>query len=187
MNWFHKYKEKLGIRYETFFSLFNIAHKENLTKILETGTARGKKKFFFTKPNWKDGMSTLLFAEYSNIKNGEFWSCDIERKNIKNAKKFIKSINQNVNFIVSDSILFLDSFTEMVDIIYLDSLDGSIEGCAEHQLKEAELSLKIIKKNGLILLDDKGQKTTLSTNYLIQNNCNVILENDAQILFRVGN
>jgi len=187
MNWFCKYKDKLGERYSTFYCLFEIAHKENLNKILETGTARGKKKFLFSKPNWKDGMSTLLFAEFTKLNNGQFWSCDIDSKNISNAKKFIRSINNQVNFIISDSIQFLKEFDKTVDIIYLDSLDGSLEGCAEHQLEEAKLSLKIISKNGLILLDDKGQKTTLSKEYLLNNNCKIIKENAAQLLFRFEN
>tara|TARA_B100000965_G_C19599600_1_gene761852 strand:- start:2792 stop:3364 length:573 start_codon:yes stop_codon:yes gene_type:complete len=187
MNWLNKYKEKLGIRYTTFHSLFEIAHKEKLSKILETGTARGKKKFIFSKPNWKDGMSTLLFAEYTKLNGGQFWSCDIDSKNISNAKKFISSINDKVNFVISDSLLFLKEFDNLVDIIYLDSLDGSIDGCAEHQLEEAKLSLKIINNNGLILLDDKGQKTTLSTEFLLNNNCKIVKENDAQLLFRYEN
>lgn len=184
MDWFIKYKEKLGIRYTTFHCLFEIAQKEKLKRVLETGTARGKKKYLFSKPNWKDGMSTLLFAEYAKLNNGEFWSCDIDSKNIANAKKFISSVNNHVNFVVSDSIDFLKEFDKTVDIIYLDSLDGSLDGSAEHQLEEAKLSIKIINNNGLILLDDKGQKTTLSTEFLLENNCKIIKENDAQLLLR---
>ena len=187
MDWFIKYKEKLGIRYDTFYHLFEIAHKEKFNKILETGTARGKKKFFFSKPNWKDGMSTLLFAEYASMTNGQFWSCDIDSENISNARKFINSVNKHVNFVTSDSILFLKKFDNLVDIIYLDSLDGSFDGCAEHQLEEAKLAIKVINNDGLILLDDKGQKTTLSTEFLLDNNCKIIKENDAQLLLRFEN
>ena len=35
MDWFCKYKDKLGERYSTFYCLFEIAHKEKLSKILE--------------------------------------------------------------------------------------------------------------------------------------------------------
>ena len=79
MNWLERYKDTLNIRYETFKTLFEISHDRKLTNIVETGTARGKIKYYYFKPkiNWKDGMSTLLFAEYANLVGGLFWSCDI--------------------------------------------------------------------------------------------------------------
>ena len=51
MNWFIKYKDKLGVRYAAFEKLFNIAEERNLKTIIETGTARGKSKFYYRKPN----------------------------------------------------------------------------------------------------------------------------------------
>ena len=91
MIWLEKYKDKLGIRYDTFKFLFNYAYDHNLKEILETGTARGKQRLFFSKPNWKDGMSSLLFAEYIKLVNGHLWTCDIDKANIKNAQKFLKN------------------------------------------------------------------------------------------------
>ena len=73
------------------------ANRRNHKTLVETGVARGKKKFiFFRKINWLDGMSTLIFSEYANFVNGHLYSCDIEAENIKNAKKFVR---KNFNFI----------------------------------------------------------------------------------------
>ena len=47
MNWLDKYKSTLGIRYSSFEKLFHIADERNLKFIVETGTARGKNKFYY--------------------------------------------------------------------------------------------------------------------------------------------
>jgi hypothetical protein len=74
MSFIDKYKEQLGVRFSRFKKLFQIARDRNLKNIVETGTARWKNKFYYIKPriNWKDGMSTLLLAEYSKEVDGIF-------------------------------------------------------------------------------------------------------------------
>ena len=90
LKFIEKYKHPKNIRYESFYKALSIAYKRNHKIIVETGTSRGKKKFFFfSKFNWKDGMSTLLFAEYVNLVNGKLYSCDLLKKNIDNAKMSI--------------------------------------------------------------------------------------------------
>ena len=185
MNWLEKYKGTLNVRYETFKLLFEISHERKLTNIIETGTARGKVKYYYLKPkiNWKDGMSTLLFAEYAHLNDGLFWSCDIDNQNIYNAHKFTKQVNENVVFVAADSHIFLRNIAMRIDILYLDSLDGDMPGANKHQLKEAELAMKNLNPNGLILLDDKGSKTNLSIPFLIDNGWDNIKETDQQVLF----
>ena len=47
--------------------------KRNHKTIVETGVARGKIKFlFFSKINWLDGMSTVIFSDYARH-SGEFF------------------------------------------------------------------------------------------------------------------
>lgn len=184
MNWFEKYKDHLGVRYPTFEKLFLIAEERNLKIIVETGTARGKAKFYYRKPriNWKDGMSTLLFAEYASKVSGTFWSCDIDNQNIFNAYNFTNDFSYKVNFALADSLIFLRDLSTSIDILYLDSLDGNIAGANQHQLKEAEISESKLSKQGLILLDDKGAKTELSLPYLIAKGWGIIYESDQQVL-----
>ena len=52
-------------------------------------------------------MSTLIFSEFAHFIKGELHSCDISAKNINNAKDFTKDYNDNVNYYIKDSILFL--------------------------------------------------------------------------------
>ena len=184
MNWLDKYKKKLGLRYPAYKKLFELADFRGLKFIVETGTARGKNKFYYLKPriNWKDGMSTILFAEYANSVKGTFWSCDIDNQNIINAYKFTEKFSNKVNFVIADSLVFLRDFTSNIDILYLDSLDGQMFGASEHQLKEAKLSIEKLNSNGLILLDDKGAKTELSIPFFLNKEWKIIFENKQQVL-----
>ncbi len=100
MEFINKYNHPKNIRFESFkFTLFE-AKKRGLKTVVETGCARGKTKFiFFSKINWKDGMSTMIFSDYAKHVNGKLTTCDIEKKNIKNAKKFVKNNRDFVDFI----------------------------------------------------------------------------------------
>ena len=75
--------------------------------------------------------------------NGSLTTCDIEEKNIINAKKFVANNKEYVDFIVDDSLNFLSSFKKTIDFLYLDSLDGQFAEASDHQLKE----IKIAKEN----------------------------------------
>ena len=183
MNFLEKYNHPQNIRFESFKFALNEANKRGLKNLVETGCARGKTKFiFFSKINWKDGMSTMIFSDYIKDVGGQMYSCDINQKNIINAKKFIKNNIDFVTFVNDDSLNFLNSFNKEIDFLYLDSLDAQIEGANQHQLNEIKIALPKLKKNSLILLDDKGSKTELSAEYLIQKDYKIINETNEQIL-----
>ena len=177
MEFLKKYNHPKNIRFESFKFALLEAQKRGLKTIVETGCARGKKKFiFFSKVNWKDGMSTMIFSDYAKFINGKLISCDIEKKNIYNAKKFIKDNSSFVEFVLEDSIDFLLSFKKNIDFLYLDSLDGQFKEASDHQLKEIKTALNNLHKNSLVLLDDKGSKTNLSINFMLKNNFKIINE-----------
>jgi len=178
-----KYDNPKNIRFSSFEFSLKEAFKRNSKIIVETGVYRGKQKFiFFSKINWLDGMSTLIFSEYAKYVGGHLHACDINAKNIKNAKKFTSEFKQHITFHLDDSVSFLRNFEKEIDFLYLDSLDGQHPGSSEHQLNEIKNSLKNLHKNSLILLDDKGQKTNLSINYMLDNGMKVINETKQQIL-----
>ena len=183
MHFLNKYNNPKNIRFNSFKFALEEAFKRNLKVIVETGVARGKQKFiFFLKFNWKDGMSTLIFSEYAKYVDGYLHTCDIDAKNIKNAKKFTKKFKDQINFYVDDSTSFLKNFEKKIDFLYLDSLDGQDPNASEHQLNEIKNSIKLLHQNSLVLLDDKGLKTKLSLNYMMDNGLKIINETDQQIL-----
>ena len=63
MIFLNKFDNKENIRFSSFKKTLQICEERKLKNIVETGTSRGKTKFFFFKKiNWKDGMSTIMFA-----------------------------------------------------------------------------------------------------------------------------
>ena len=184
MLFLEKYNNKKNIRFKSFEFALNEAKKRNHKILVETGVARGKVKFiFFSKINWKDGMSTMIFSDYARHQMGELNSCDISSRIAKNAKKFTKKNNDFINFFVDDSLSFLNNFTKEIDFLYLDSLDGQFEGASLHQLKEIQIAIKNLKPGSLVLLDDKGSKTKLSIDYMLNNHFHLINETNEQVLF----
>tara|TARA_B100001057_G_scaffold486737_1_gene568365 strand:+ start:3130 stop:3696 length:567 start_codon:yes stop_codon:yes gene_type:complete len=185
MNFLKKFNNIKNIRYLSFEKTLKLCLERNHKNIVETGTSRGKIKFFFfRKHNWKDGMSTVMFAEYAKFVNGKLHTCDISEKNIYNAKKFTKNLTNFINFYVDDSINFLKNFNQKIDLLYLDSFDGHDPvKASEHQLMEAQVSINKLHQASLILLDDKGAKTNLSIDFYKKNGFKIINETKNQILF----
>ena len=189
MNFLKKFNNIKNIRYKSFEFTLNLCQKRKLKNIVETGTSRGKIKFFFfRKYNWKDGMSTIMFAEYAKYMNGVLHTCDISSSNIHNAKKFTSNLKKFIYFYVNDSVKFLNNFSSKIDCLYLDSFDGhdSIKA-SEHQLREARASIDKLHNNSLVLLDDKGAKTNLSIDYYTRNGYFVLYESKNQILLSKNN
>ena len=179
-----KFKNIKNIRFKSFEKTLSLSFERNLKTIVETGTARGKIKFFFIKRyNWKDGMSTPMFAEYCKFINGKLYSCDISSKNIIIAKNFTRNFVEYIDFYIEDSLVFLKEFDKPIDLLYLDSLDGhDVVSASEHQLKEAQIAIKKLHQKSLVLLDDKGTKTNLSIDFFKNNNFKIIYETNHQVL-----
>ncbi len=183
MKFLDQYNNPKNFRYKSFEFALLEAQKRNLKTIVETGVARGKQKFlFFSRLNWKDGMSTLIFSDYAKFVNGSLTSCDISQKNIENAKKFTQKNKEFIKFVVDDSINFLSNFNKEIDFLYLDSLDGQYKDSSKHQLEEIKVAHKFLHKNSLVLLDDKGAKTNLSIDYMLKNNLRILNETKEQVL-----
>jgi len=184
MQFLQNYNSPKNIRFKSFEFALNEAKKRNHKTIVETGVARGKIKFlFFSKINWLDGMSTVIFSDYVRHVGGELYACDISPKNIKNAKNFAKSNKDFITFVTDDSLNFLSNFNKDIDFLYLDSLDGQFESASIHQLEEIKIAKKNLKEGSLVLLDDKGSKTNLSIDYMLGNNFKIINETREQVLF----
>ena len=95
MKFLNKYNNDKNIRFNSFETTLKLCFERNLKNIVVTGTARGKKKFFFFKKfNWKDGMSTIMFAEYAKFINGKLHTCDISHDNITNINKFVSLLTK---------------------------------------------------------------------------------------------
>ena len=183
LSFLEKYNHPKNIRYNSFFQSLSIADSRNLRIFVEAGTSRGKKKFLINKYNWKDGMSTIIFAEYAKYINGTLYTCDISPSNINNSIKFTKKFKNHVKYITSDSVKFLKNFKTQIDFLYLDSLDGHNSAEASlHQLNEILSAMDKLHKNSLVLLDDKFSKSSLSLDFLIKKKFKILNETNEQVL-----
>ena len=62
-----------------------------------------------------------------------------------------------------------------IDFLYLDSLDGHDPvKSSQHQLDESKTAINKLHKNSLVLLDDKGLKTTKSLAFFLKNKFKII-------------
>ena len=183
MNFLEKYNNKKNRRFNSFKFALTESKNRYLKTLVETVLARGKTKFFFfSKKNWKDGMSTMIFSDYAKYINGFLSTCDISAKNIINAQKFVAENKEYVEFTIDDSLNFLLKFNKNIDFLYLDSLDGQFAEASSHQLKEIKIAVKKLHKNSLVLLDDKGSKTSLSIDFMLNNNFKILNETKEQVL-----
>ena len=184
MHFLKKFNLPENVRFNSFEFALNEALKRKSKVLVETGVARGKQKlFFFSRINWKDGMSTLMFSEFAHFIKGELHSCDISEESINNAKDFTKGYNDNVNFYIKDSIIFLKEFHKKIDLLYLDSFDGhNVELASKHQFNEAKAVIDKLKDSSLILLDDKGAKTIYSKDYFVKDGFKILAETENQLL-----
>jgi predicted O-methyltransferase YrrM len=134
-------------RNPTFNHLFSLMADLKNPTIVETGTIRirGEKGLL------GDGHSTLKFADYCSKFGGKLYSLDIDPEAIALSSWMVsrKYPNVEVNVIHSDSVAFLESFDEPIDVLYLDSAND-----ANLILNEAKAALGCLHEESIILIDD---------------------------------
>jgi hypothetical protein len=194
-DWFSvKYRFLVGeaVRYFSMKTALNILHQRGGMNIVETGTIRAENDFS------GGGNSTYLFGDYAQHYDKKFWTVDILPEAIELSKKITEGFNSHTTFVLSDSILFLKTFPEKIDLLYLDSMDcpitdvpGSRELLASqrHQRYEIEAAWDKLHDKSVVLLDDNdftnGGKCPLTIDFLESKGW-INLINDKQSLWIKG-
>lgn len=154
--WIEQYKTQSDSRFPTFKKAFELLNERNGEVIVETGCIR-------QKDDWGAGMSTFLFGEYAKLFGAKVWTDDISQVNIDCCKEVTKDFTNEITYVVDDSLRFLRNFNQMIDLLYLDSMDCpliddpndlSVLQSQNHQLSEIQLALPKLKETSLVLLDD---------------------------------
>ncbi len=163
MTFLYQHKHELGSRYPTLrFALGLLALRAGSSPVVvETGTARAELE-------WRDGMSTLIFADYLDIHNGLLWSVDRDANALETARRMVGPRAHCVRLVQLDSVSFLRACSK-IDLLYLDSLDyvWNYQALSQwHNLKEAMAAERGLHENSIIVIDDcdlpgggKGGKT----------------------------
>ena len=134
-------------RMPTFNHLFSLMADLKNPTIVETGTIRihGDAGLI------GDGHSTLKFADYCSKFGGKLHSVDIDPEAVALSSRLVsrKYPDIEVNVIESDSVAFLESFDEPIDVLYLDSAND-----ANLILNEAKAALRNLHPESIVLIDD---------------------------------
>jgi predicted O-methyltransferase YrrM len=168
--WFWEKFRHLSERYNTQKLALTILNQlTDKPFILETGCIR-------LPDDWGAGMSTLLFGEYVSRHGGHVTTVDNSEVNMMVCQEITKEFEKYITYVVSDSLAYLPTVTEKIDLLYLDSYDCPIEGDAsaaqEHNLREFKYCERNLNERAVIMIDDvgfaNGGKGAKTHEYLIQ-------------------
>lgn len=161
---------KNDVRYPSFLLVLELLEHRQAKMLVETGTARGGGENFFG-----EGGSTVIFGDWACQHNAILNTIDISSESIENARTAAQAYNNSINFICSDSILFLKDYDQPIDFLYLDSFDFDFEDplpSQEHHLKEIEAAYPKLHSNTIVMIDDcdlpHGGKGKLVIEFLLQ-------------------
>jgi hypothetical protein len=121
--------------------------------VIETGTIRSEE-------DWGGaGFFTYLMGAYLYRQRGQLYSVDVNANHVAFARAWTEVFGKVVSVHAGDSVAFLQRFAGTIDVLYLDSLDTSEPGHAEHALRELEAALPKLHEKSLVLVDDSAWKS----------------------------
>lgn len=186
-NWFQeKYAEKMEIRkFPTFKTALNIFLQNNGKIIVETGTIR-------VRDDWGPGYSTYIFGDFCQKYDKHLYTVDNNPGNIAISKELTAPFSGHITYIIDDSIHFLSTFSQHIDILYLDSLDCDPEADntipQTHQLNELKSVYDKLSNYSIILLDDcqfkNGGKCKLTREFLLDKGWTLIFDHYQSLWIR---
>jgi predicted O-methyltransferase YrrM len=158
-------------RYPTFLHSLRLLTERKARVLVETGTARKGSEGFSS-----DGGSTFLFAHWAMDHDGKLYSIDNDPRAIEKARSSVQALDPYIEFICSDSLLFLQNSLEPIDFLYLDSYDFDVQDpfpSQMHHLKEIKAAYSKLHEKSIVMIDDcdlyLGGKGLLVIDFLLEN------------------
>ena len=174
-SWSKKYRFLIGegVRYPSMKIALNLLYQRGGKNIIETGTTRAINDFGGA------GMATIFLGDYAKRYGKRLYTVDILSEAIALSKSLTTEFADNITYVVSDSIAFLHTFPEKIDLLYLDSYDYPIDenpvevlASQEHQLRELKTAWDKLTSKSIVILDDNawpgGGKCKLTKEFLIE-------------------
>ena len=168
-------KYNFGKRRDTLREVLRLLDERGARILLETGVARmGLEK------SKGDGASTIVFGLWAKNNDAHLYSVDIDPEATRRAGVAVDAMDlgDSVTLVTSDSVEYLDEFTDSVDFLYLDSYDYHKTDTAiqkasqDHHLKEINAIEGCLHDDTVILIDDcdlpNGGKGKLVIQYLTE-------------------
>jgi hypothetical protein len=125
-------------------------------------------------------MATLTLGSFCKRYNKRLWTVDILPEAIATSKRATAKVQDVITYVTEDSVEFLASFPEQIDLLYLDSADCPPDGSdprglrfsQRHQLSELKAAWDKLHNRSIVLLDDNdfanGGKTALTNRFLAE-------------------
>lgn len=146
-----------GKRRNTLREVLRLLEERRATTLLETGVARmGLEK------SKGDGASTIVFGIWAKQHGAHLYSVDIDPEATERAGGAVDKMGlaDHITLVTSDSVAYLDEFTDAIDFLYLDSYDyhktdTSIQQASQdHHLQEIKAIEGCLHEDTVILIDD---------------------------------
>ncbi|MDB5384452.1 MAG: ADP-heptose:LPS heptosyltransferase-like protein [Planctomycetaceae bacterium] len=136
-------------RHHSFDKLFReISNRFPAPVIVETGTIRSEE-------DWSGaGFFTYLAGSFVSRFGGSLTSVDIDGKKCQFARDWCSIFGPSVTVTQQDSVAFLREFSNKIDVLYLDSLDTTEPGHADHCVKEFEAAQPQLHGRSIVVIDD---------------------------------
>ncbi len=188
---FMPFRYDFGKRRGTFRRVLRLLDERGAKTLIETGTARDG-----LDEVRSNGASTVLFGTWAQRNGAVLHSVDILDSAIERARQTVVAggLDESVRLHVSDSIDFLRTFTEPVDMLYLDSYDYHKTDTAiqlasqEHHLAEFRAIEDRLHEESIVLIDDcrlpNGGKGKLVVDYMKSRGWTVLMEAYQVLLIR---
>jgi hypothetical protein len=135
--------------------VFELAEVRRIGKrpcVVETGTSRSD--------DWQgDGCSSVMFGDFCKHYDGRLYTVDISTRAIWACYGSTPMLRDHIEYVVSDSLKFLEWFNRGIDILYLDSYDWGPhqqEESQNHSLQEIVLAEPNIHPQTIVVIDDTG-------------------------------
>jgi len=186
-NWLYTdyYYSGANLRYYTFQVALNLLYQQNkpFPIIIETGCQR-------QKDDLGAGMSTSIFGRFIYNNGGKLYTVDNTRKHLDICRECTIDYRLQIEYVLSDSVSFLEDTEVIPDLLYLDSLDYPIgeqsedvemrDAAQNHCLNEFRAIENRLKPDSIVLLDDNqlpgGGKPKLVKEYLFYNGWKCLLD-----------
>ncbi len=135
-------------RDKSFDIVLQYATQNELKRFVETGCIRAEE-------DWRGaGFGTYLLGAYAAAQGGRLDSVDTNSGNCSFAQKWTRVFGDAVEMHCQDSVQYLLTRDQPIDVLYLDSWDTYVRGYAEHGLREIEAAERLLHKQSIIIYDD---------------------------------
>lgn len=116
--------------------------------IVETGCIRAPE-------DWRAGYSSYLFGAYLDGRRaGHLISIDNDFGHCRFAMQACEPWAGRVDVVCADSVSWLTTTHETIDVLYLDSLDTDFPGHSDHALRETMAAEDKLSADALVVYDD---------------------------------